>query len=559
MKVGETPWQAYPRPQLKRDSYLNLNGSWDFSVTTGAEEKASFAEKILVPFAPQSLLSGLHREIPDGADLWYRRTFAVPEGFLRARTLLHIGAADQVAAVWVNGRNCGTHEGGYLEGVFDLTGAVRAGENEIVVRVQDCLADRIYPYGKQTLNRGGMWYTPVSGIWKSVWIESVPEVYVRRIEMLPQKDRVKVRLIGAKGGKAFFEGREISFVGESLELVPETLHLWSPEDPYLYRFSVRAGEDEVQSYFALRTLSAETIGGKARLCLNGKPYFFHGLLDQGYWSDGLLTPADPSCYDEEILALKELGFNTIRKHIKVEDEAFYEACDRLGMVVFQDMVQNGEYHFLRDTALPTVGVLHRDDRRGNPDPRARKEFVREMRLTVRQLKSHPCICYWTIFNEGWGQFESSKMYEILRREDDSRWIDSASGWFAGGKTDVESRHVYFRHPKTVKSDLPFVLSEFGGYSWKPEGHCFNTASTYAYGSYRSREELVAAFRKLYEKAVLPMIPAGLCGAIYTQVSDVEDETNGIFSFDRKVQKILPEEFRELSERLKAAIREESEG
>ena len=554
------PWQEYPRPQLVRDSYYNLNGLWDFAVTSGEEAPARYFRKILVPFAPQSQLSGLAMDIPDGSYLWYKRTFTLPEEELKERVLLHIGAADQVARVYVNGYFIAEHQGGYLEMICDIASALVPGENELVIRVFDKLGDYIYPYGKQTLTRGGMWYTPVSGIWKSVWIESVPQDFITRIEMEHSGDVVKLVFWGCiSGGTVTLAGKTYMFDYDTVEIPLEAPRFWSPEDPYLYEFTVQAGKDEVKSYFALRTISKEVIGGIPRICLNGKPYFFHGLLDQGYWSDGLLTPASPSCYAEEIKKLKALGFNTLRKHIKIEDERFYYECDRLGMVVFQDMVQNGAYSFFTDTALPTAGGLKRDDTKMHTDPATRKAFIRAMDETVLTLKAHPCICYWTIFNEGWGQFDSSAMYERLKALDDTRLIDSASGWFLGGRTDVESRHVYFRNPKSIVSDKPFVLSEFGGYAWKPAGHCFNTTSTYAYGAYRTREDLVKAFVKLYEKHILQMIPKGLCAAIYTQVSDVEDETNGIFSYDRKVQKILPEEFAAVSQKLKDAMAAVEEG
>ena len=248
--------------------------------------------------------------------------------------------------------------------------------------------------------------------------------------------------------------------------------------------------------------------------------------------------------------MKKLGFNTLRKHIKVEPEEFYYQCDKLGMVVFQDMVNNGDYSFFRDTALPTVGVQKLSDKKLHKDPVTRQRFLEGMASTVNQLKNHPCICYWTIFNEGWGQFDSDNVYDLFRKLDDTRFIDSTSGWFLGDGSDVDSRHIYFRKVKLKAGNKPLVLSEFGGYSWKPEGHVFNTEQTYGYGKCRTREEFVAAVRRLYEQEILPLIPQGLCATVYTQVSDVEDETNGLLSYDRKVQKILPEEFADLSAKLK---------
>jgi beta-galactosidase/beta-glucuronidase len=320
-------------------------------------------------------------------------------------------------------------------------------------------------------------------------------------------------------------------------VTPEQPHFWSPEDPYLYDFTVTAGEDTVESYFALRTLEIQKVDGYQRLLLNGKPYFFHGLLDQGYWPDGLLTPPSPDSFVQDILEMKALGFNTLRKHIKVEPEEFYYQCDKLGMVVFQDMVNNGDYQFFRDTALPTVGIQRLNDKRLHRDEKTRREFLREMEATVNQLKNHPCICYWTIFNEGWGQFDSDRVFNRFLEVDDTRFVDTTSGWFRRKKSHVDSRHVYFRKVKVKGKDKPLVLSEFGGYSYKPTGHVFNTEQTYGYGKFADREEFAKAVEALYREQILPAKENGLCAAIYTQVSDVEDETNGLLSYDRKVCKL----------------------
>ena len=298
-----------------------------------------------------------------------------------------------------------------------------------------------------------------------------------------------------------------------------------------------AGDDRVESYFALRSLEIKTVDGCPRLCLNGKPYFFHGLLDQGYWPEGLLTPPAPESYADDILAMKALGFNTLRKHIKVEPEEFYYQCDKLGMVVFQDMVNNGDYNFLRDTALPTVGIQKLDDRKLHRDEATRKAFLEAMEATVRQLKNHPSICYWTIFNEGWGQFDSDNVCAQFRKLDSTRFIDATSGWFRRSNTDVDSRHVYFKPIRLKATDKPLVLSEFGGYSYKPEGHVFNTEQTYGYGKFADPGEFADAVDALYREQVIPAAENGLCAAIYTQVSDVEDETNGLLSYDRKVNKM----------------------
>ena len=544
---GETPWQVYPRPQLVRESYVNLNGEWDFCVRPETAFPGEYDHKILVPFCPESQLSGLQFHPEDGKYLFYRRSFVLPEGFNRGRVLLHFGAVDQKADIYVNQKHLCHHLGGYESFSVDITDALQE-ENELIVRAVDDLHDQSQPYGKQTLKRGGMWYTPVSGIWQTVWLESVPETYIRRLNI---ENRGYAVIITAEPA---LEGTiRIPELGEfplGSTITPEDAHLWSPEDPYLYRFTVEAGEDRVESYFAIRSLEIKEVDGYQRLCLNGKPYFFHGLLDQGYWPDGLLTAPAPEAYAFDITEMKRLGFNTLRKHIKVEPEQFYYDCDRLGMIVFQDMVNNGPYNFLRDTALPTVGLQKLDDRFLNRNEINRREFLRQTENTVRQLKNHPCICYWTIFNEGWGQFDSDNVCDKFRLLDDTRFIDSTSGWFRRSNTDVDSRHVYFKPVKLEGTDKPLVLSEFGGYSYKPEGHVFKTEQTYGYGKFADADTFADAVEKLYLTEILPAFEKGLCAAIYTQVSDVEDETNGLLSYDRKVTKLDAARMTAIAEKFK---------
>ena len=528
----ETPWNIYPRPQMKRDSFLNLNGLWDFAVGDG-----DYDRQIRVPFCPECLLSGIDEHFPEGAALRYRRRFALPEGFQKGRVLLHIGAADQKAEVFLNNVRIGKHTGGYESFTLDITGALWE-ENELVILCTDDLRDKTQPYGKQVMKRGGMWYTPVSGIWQTVWLESVPERYIEKLHIENKGYSVTVSVEPALEGKVIVpELGEFVLENGAVTITPECPKLWSPEAPHLYDFTVECGEDKVDSYFAIRSLEIKEVDGYQRLCLNGKPYFFHGLLDQGYWPDGLFTPAAPELYAEDILAMKRLGFNTLRKHIKVEPEEFYYQCDKLGMVVFQDMVNNGAYNFFRDTALPTVGLQKLPDKLLHRDPATRREFLRQMEATVNQLKNHPSICYWTIFNEGWGQFDSDAVCDHFRKLDDTRFIDTTSGWFRRENTDVDSRHVYFRPVKLTAGDKPLVLSEFGGYTCKPEGHVYNTEETYGYGKFENIEEFADAVEKLYLNEIVPAFTKGLCAAIYTQVSDIEDETNGILTYDRKVCKL----------------------
>ena len=542
------PWQEYPRPTLRRDSYFNLNDEWEFSAGSEAYDRT-----IRVPFPPESLLSGIHETYPDGTALCYRRRFRLPEGFVRGRVLLHFGAADQVAEAALNGVRLGAHTGGYAPFSFDVTDALRE-ENVLTVRVTDELDRHILPYGKQKHERGGMWYTPVSGLWQTVWMESVPEEHIRAVRPEISGNRVTLHIEGAQRGTVRVKTPQgiltQAFSGGQAVLELPAPRLWSPENPYLYETEIETAQDRVQTYFALRTLDVREVDGFPRLCLNGRPYFFHGVLDQGYWSDGLFTPASPACFDEDILAMKRLGFNTLRKHIKVEPELFYYACDRLGMVVFQDMVNNGAYSFFTDTALPTLGIRRRNDRRMHRDPATRRAFTEAMEETVRLLQKHPCVCYWTIFNEGWGQFDSQAQFERLRALDDSRFIDTTSGWFRCGQSDVESLHVYFKPVRLPKSEKPLVLSEFGGYSYKPEGHVFNTEKTYGYRFFKEQPAFMDALERLYLDEIVPAREKGLCAAIYTQLSDVEDETNGLVSYDRAVCKADAARMCAIAEKLK---------
>ena len=548
---GETltgiPWQVYPRPQLKRNSYVNLNGIWEL-------EAEGNTLPILVPFCPESLLSGIHEHFSEGCALSYRRTFTLPEDFQTGRVLLHIGAADQHLHCFVNDKKIGSHTGGYWAITFDITDALVDGENAIKFRCHDDLTNQIHPYGKQTLKRGGMWYTPVSGIWQTVWLESVSETYIEELDIQVDLTKATVTTTPALDGIVLCEGKEYPLVSGKAVIAPEDPHMWSPEDPYLYDFIVKTETDRVESYFALRTIESKVVNGIPRLCLNGEPYFFHGLLDQGYWPDGIFTPAKPECYARDILEMKKLGFNTLRKHIKIEPEEFYYQCDKLGMVVFQDMVNNGDYNFLRDTALPTIGIQKLNDKHMHADKNTRKEFLRCMEATVKQLKNHPCILYWTIFNEGWGQFDSESVYEQLKKLDDTRIIDATSGWFRQKKSDVDSRHIYFTPWSTLKvSDKSLVLSEFGGYAYPVEGHLFNTGNAYGYKACKSEAHFQESVDKLYREKVIPAAKKGLCAAIITQVSDVEDEINGFLTYDRKVNKADTKRMLEIAEELRKAI------
>ena len=542
---------VYPRPQMERNSFFSLNGQWDFAANG---EKW---EQITVPFPPESLLSGIGRSVGFISFLQYRKRFTLPDGFVKSRVLLHFGAVDQCAAVKINGETVGTNAGGYLPFELDITDALKDGENEIEVTVTDDMTDKSFPYGKQRYNRGGMWYTPVSGIWQSVWLESVTEQYIKSIKITPTTTGAIIKTEGVTDGELTVttpEGEE-KFTVENGEVTvnPRNIRYWSPEAPYLYRFTLKAGEDEIRSYFAIRTVETKTVNGIPRICLNGSPIFLHALLDQGYYSDGIYTPASPECYEQDILTAKKLGFNTLRKHIKIEPELFYYYCDLHGVIVMQDMVNNGSYSFLRDTLLPTVFMKSFPDKLLNRDDKVRDFFFKQMKDTVKALYNHPCICYWTIFNEGWGQFDSTVAYRFMKTLDSTRTVDTASGWYHPKESEVESVHCYFK-PFRLKKDkkLPTVLSEFGGYSLQIAEHTVNLAKSYGYKAFATREDFENAIIKLYETEIIPAVKDGLCGAVLTQITDVEDEINGLITYDRKAIKVSEERMNEIAKKLYSA-------
>ncbi|MBR4474162.1 MAG: glycoside hydrolase family 2 [Oscillospiraceae bacterium] len=542
------PWNRYPRPQMQRADWLCLNGRWSLACEHGA------VQQILVPFCPESLLSGVAEAPAAGETMVYRRFFRIPDDWQGRRILLHFGAVSRSCTVLVNGCEVCRHDQAYLPFSADITEAVCDGDNRLEVFAVNDLSPK-FPRGKQSLRRGGMWYTPCSGIWQTVWLEPVPERYIRRLRIRTGTDFAEISAEGVQDGVIELEDREYPLTEGQVRIPLPGGRLWTPENPQLYFFHLRAGEDAVSSYFALRSLSVQSVRGIPRLCLNGRPYFFNGILDQGYWSDGLYTPASPEGFESDILVMKELGFNTLRKHIKIEPEQFYYDCDRLGMIVFQDMVSSGEYRYLRDTVFPNMHFCARNDRRLNQDPETRKNFRQAMAETVRLLQNHPCICLWTIFNEGWGQFCADDCFRELKMLDPDRFIDSTSGWFHQKESDVDSLHLYFEKLHLGKLPLPQLLSEFGGYSWKVPAHSFNLEKTYGYRKYERQEDFLRALRDLYKNEILPLAGKGLCGAIYTQVSDIEDETNGLLTFDRAVNKIPSDTLSDLAAALQQAVQE----
>jgi len=545
------PLQDYPRPQMRRASYFNLNGTWKFAISKKNDPPEEYPDEITVPFAPESALSGIEREIRKGEKLHYKRCFTLPDGFCTGRVLLHFGAVDQIARVSLNGSELGEHVGGYHPFSFDITDVIRKGENELYVFAEDELSLDI-PYGKQKRKRGGMWYTPVSGIWQTVWIECVPEGGIEALEITSDTRSARITVKSTSSTKRLRmkeSGQIIEFSSDTVEITPLTRKLWSPESPYLYHFTIETDRDRIESYFALREIGITNEGGIARLTLNGEPYLFSGLLDQGYFPDGIYTPASYKAYADDITLAKSLGFNMLRKHIKIEPMIFYHLCDKLGIVVFQDMVNNSDYSFIRDTALPTIGLKRRSDKNLHRRKKSRELFVSGMKETISLLKSTPSVLYYTIFNEGWGQFCADENYRLAKSLDPTRIYDASSGWFFEGESDVDSHHVYFKKAR-LKSDgkRPLVLSEFGGYSYRPEGHLYGSAN-YGYSIYKDETAYNAAVIYLYFSEIEPLVRAGISALVYTQLSDIEDETNGFISYDRRYLKIPTKAMRQMNEKL----------
>ena len=524
------PLPEYPRPQMVRERWLSLNGEWEYAISDSKVIPERFDGTILVPFSPEAELSGVGRGPEPGQYLWYRRELTLPEDFTGKRLILHFGAVDQVADLWVNAQHLAAHVGGYLPFEAEITSALGEGPLSLVVRVTDETDRGFHTRGKQKTKRGGIWYTPQSGIWQSVWLEAVPQSYIRSLRITPFFDDAEVDVSADVVGR---ERAVAHFGGESYELparipVPG-FEAWSPEHPRLYDFSVSCGEDEVKSYFAMRKFSVEKDAeGVPRLFLNNEPYFHNGLLDQGYWPDGLYTAPTDEALQRDILTAKESGFNMLRKHIKVEPLRWYYHCDRLGMLVWQDMPCGGGRYSPAVVSAPLVTGIHLRDNAyglfGRGDEAGRMEFQNELIDMVNHLYNCPCVAMWVIFNEGWGQFDAKKMTDAVRFIDNTRTIDHASGWHDQGVGDVKSEHVYFR-PYRFRADKKgraVVLSEFGGYARAVEGHCFGEKS-FGYKKTESADKLALALEELYQKQIRPAKARGLAAVVYTQLSDVEDE------------------------------------
>ena len=565
------PLAEYPRPAMRRDSCEILNGPWQYAITQTAEYPAAWQGSILVPYSPEAPASGVGRTLQPGQWLHYHRLFAPPAGE-GGRVLLHFGAVDYACAVQVNGHLAGGHRGGYWPFTLDITDLLNGTDrNSLWVAVQDPTGHGTQARGKQTLKPGGMFYPAQSGIWQTVWLERVPDNYIQTLTVTPDYDArtVTVRVHTAKPGGAVnlwamvraggvtiaedWGSDEADQDGEvTLNIPEEHFFPWSPDTPFLYDLTVgtnqgeEAGLDTVHSYFALRKWSCTPDAhGVLRFCLNDKPILLNGLLDQGYWPEGLYTPPSDAAVERELSEVKALGFNLLRKHAKIEPQRWYYHCDRLGLIVWQDIVNGGSaYNLWFVTYLTNVlqPLLRRFPdgkacRRllSRAKPAGREEYAHELADTVQALRCHPCIACWVPFNEGWGQFDAGKAVQALRTLDGTRLVDEASGWFDQGGGDVHSLHNYFYPLRIRPQKRTVALSEYGGIAWPMPGH-EPPRKTYGYSTAKDRQELTARYKKLQLKTVLPQLEKGLSALVYTQLTDVEDEVNGLFTYDRAAVK-----------------------
>ena len=540
---------VYPRPNFKRDSFICLNGEWFLN-----------DKPIIVPYPKESDLS-LYPNKEHEDKLIYLKEFDFNEDLTDKRLILHFGAVDNHALVYLNDHFVGEHIGGYLPFSFDISEFIKD-KNVLKVEVSDD-TDTFYPYGKQSKKPSGMWYTSISGIWKMVWMEVVPakeEIRSIKIDTTMNSIDFFVDCDCDYCVNIRFDVGDYAYISKSkhlhIDLINVKYRNWTCSQPVLYTTLIKTNYDRIETYVGIREISVETINNHKYLCLNKEPIYLNAVLDQGYYQDGIYTPIDSKEYIKDIYRMRELGFNTIRKHIKIEDERFYYYCDIMGVLIIQDMVNSGDVNFFKNILLPTLGFVNqRDDK--NVDEDRLNFFIEHSKETIKSLYNHPSIVVWTIYNESWGQQRSSLVYKELKKLDNTRLFDTCSGWYKTLDSDFDSYHIYFRNKVlTSRTDQILFLSEYGGIKRHVEGHTFTKRkANYGYGSSNSEEELTKKLVNIYENTLIPSIKNGLAGSVLTQLSDVEEEENGLYTYDRKVLKVNKKSIQEMNAYIYKLFRE----
>ena len=548
--MSQIPLSEYPRPQLKRDSYISLNGLWEYAIRKDENIPDSFDGQILVPFSPEVEKSGVNKMVMPDDYLFYRLNYVIPKEFIKDKVILHFGAVDQIAEVFINGQFATKHIGGFLPFSVDIKPFLKNNNVEIILRVVDTTNSSFHSSGKQFLNPGGIWYKPQSGIYMPVWMESVYDGYIESLKITPDIDKKQVKMSfksSKKSAKLELNGKTYDILADQENTIEITdLKLWSPESPYLYEFKISNEVDEVESYFAMRKISLiKNDKGMFVIALNNQPYFMKGVLDQGYYQDGLLTPNSDEDYISDIKLIKSLGFNVSRKHIKIESLRWYYHCDRLGLLVWQDFV-NGctKYDFWLNQVPLFVRYKisdHRYKKFFRENEEGRKEAYQEFIDTIDLLYNSPCIVLWTIFNEAWGQFDAKEIYEKLKQIDPTRLYDHASGWHDQGSSDVKSMHIYkwkVKVPSKRKiKNRAFVCSECGAYILDKRLKEAKKKEGFIYLLFNNKEDFQKEYERFIKEEIIPAKKNGMSAFIYTQASDVEEEMNGFVSYDRKEIKV----------------------
>ena len=544
------PLSEYPRPQFKRDSYICLNGIWEYAIRKEETIPESFDGGILVPYSPEVEKSGVNKVVMPDDYLFYRLNYEIPKEFIKDKVILHFGAVDQIAELFINGQFAIKHIGGFLPFSVDIKPFLKDGNVEIILRVADTTNASYHSSGKQSLNPGGIWYKPQSGIYMPVWMESVSHGYIESLKVTPDIDKKQVIISfksANKSAKLHLNGKIYDVEADKENVIEiDDMRLWSPENPYLYNFKITNDVDEVESYFAMRKVSlVKNDKNQLVIALNNEPYFMKGVLDQGYYQDGLLTPNSDEDYINDIKLIKSLGFNVSRKHIKIESLRWYYHCDRLGLLVWQDFV-NGctKYDFWLNQVPLFVRYKisdHRYKKFFRENEEGRKESYQEFLDTIDLLYNSPSIVLWTIFNEAWGQFDAKEIYEKLKQVDPTRLYDHASGWHDQGSSDVKSMHIYkwkVKVPSKRKiKNRAFVCSECGAYILDKRLKEAKKKEGFIYLLFNNKEDFQKEYERFIKEEIIPAKKNGMSAFIYTQASDVEEEMNGFVSYDRKEIKV----------------------